>query len=290
MNFDLNNSIAYRATIKVGLLFLVSVSLAISLGFLIRLPLSVKAQTPSPGVSPQAALGTAFTYQGSLKRYNQPVSDICNFEFKLYDGSDSGARLIGGPVNRNGVTVADGYFTVSLDFGGNVFNGDTRYLGITVNCGDGAVTLSPRQAITPAPYALQATSAGHVPWSGLSGIPADLANGDDVGLTSVTWTDIQSRPLGLDDGDDTGQTVVTWTDIQSRPVGLDDGDDAGPTTITWTDIQSRPLGLDDGDNSITYTAGTGLALNANELTVVTSTIQQRVSGSCAVGFPLCHNE
>jgi trimeric autotransporter adhesin len=60
--------------------------------------------------------------------------------------------LIGSPFTTT-VSVTTGLFTVSLNFGGNVFNGDGRWLDIQVNCGSGFVALTPRQALTPAPYA-----------------------------------------------------------------------------------------------------------------------------------------
>jgi hypothetical protein len=44
------------------------------------------------------------------------------------------------------VTVTNGYFSVELSFGSSTFNGDNRYLDITVNCGGGATALTPRGA------------------------------------------------------------------------------------------------------------------------------------------------
>jgi hypothetical protein len=52
------------------------------------------------------------------------------------------------------VTVDKGYFTVTLDFGAHAFNGEARFLAIAVDCGGGFTALSPRVALTPAPYAL----------------------------------------------------------------------------------------------------------------------------------------
>jgi hypothetical protein len=56
------------------------------------------------------------------------------------------------------VTVQDGLFTVTLDFGAAAFNGEARWLQIGVRPADtGSYTnLTPRQPITPAPYALYA--------------------------------------------------------------------------------------------------------------------------------------
>jgi hypothetical protein len=53
--------------------------------------------------------------------------------------------------------VSNGLFTIpDLDFGSGAFNGEARWLAIAVQCpGDSGYTaLSPRQALTPAPYAL----------------------------------------------------------------------------------------------------------------------------------------
>lgn len=68
---------------------------------------------------------------------------------------------------------------MELDFGSGAFDGDARWIQIEIDCGAGPVTLSPRQRLTPAPYALYAPAAGAVPWSGLIGVPGDLADGDD---------------------------------------------------------------------------------------------------------------
>lgn len=99
-------------------------------------------------------MGTAFTYQGQLKAGGEPVNDDCDMAFRLYDHPSVGSQ-VGSAITRT-VPISDGLFTVVLDFGGGAFTGDARWLGIGVKCsGDGGfTTLSPRQALTPAPYAL----------------------------------------------------------------------------------------------------------------------------------------
>ena len=56
----------------------------------------------------------------------------------------------------NSVSVANGLFTVALDFRDQLFFGEARWLGTSVQCsGDGGFTpLDPRQPITATPYAL----------------------------------------------------------------------------------------------------------------------------------------
>ena len=115
------------------------------------------AQGPKPegDVSIQAAVGTAFTYQGRLKRNDEPVNDTCEMAFRLYDQEAAGGSQVGNAITAT-VPITNGLFTASLDFGGNVFTGDARWLGVVVRCtGDtGFTALSPRQPLTPAPYAL----------------------------------------------------------------------------------------------------------------------------------------
>jgi hypothetical protein len=106
--------------------------------------------------APAETLGTAFTYQGRLTDGGSPANGEYDFRFMLYDAASSGAQ-VGSAVMREDVTVTDGLFTVQLDFGSGAFTGEARYLEIGVRPGDstGAYTdLSPRQPLTPAPYAL----------------------------------------------------------------------------------------------------------------------------------------
>lgn len=102
-----------------------------------------------------APLGTAFTYQGQLQKNGSPYNGTCSFQFSLWDAVSGGAQ-VGSTLTQTGVTVSNGLFTVTLDFGTGVFTGDARWLQIAVQCsGDsGYTTLSPRQALTAAPYAL----------------------------------------------------------------------------------------------------------------------------------------
>jgi len=109
----------------------------------------------------QAAMGTAFTYQGQLRRDGNLVNGACDFRFTLWD-AETGGNQIGPIQDKTNVSVTNGLFTVQLDFGAGAFRGDARWLQIAVRCtGDvGYVTLTPRQPLTPAPYAVYALNAG----------------------------------------------------------------------------------------------------------------------------------
>ena len=50
------------------------------------------AQGPGPVTAPQAAVGTAFTYQGELRRDSVTVSATCQMEFRLYDDAAAGSQ------------------------------------------------------------------------------------------------------------------------------------------------------------------------------------------------------
>lgn len=110
-----------------------------------------------------APVGTAITYQGRLIDANRPADGLYDFEFLLFDDPDAGS-LYGSPIDVNDLDVIDGYFTVELDFGSGIFNGDARWLQVVVRPGDSNdvndfAILSPRQQVTPTPYALYAKNA-----------------------------------------------------------------------------------------------------------------------------------
>ena len=107
-------------------------------------------------------MGTAFTYQGHLYDANYPANGLYDFQFKLYD-ANVGDSKVGTDVNVADVDVIDAYFTVELDFGSDVFDGNAVWLEIRVRAGELEdpnvyTLLSPRQEVMPTPYALYAVS------------------------------------------------------------------------------------------------------------------------------------
>jgi hypothetical protein len=105
--------------------------------------------------------GTVFSYQGRLNDAGSPANGTnYGMVFYLYDAATNGALL--GSLGIASVSVSNGLFTLPLNFG-NVFNGDPRWLEITVQKnGGGFTTLAPRQPISPAPYAIFANTASNV--------------------------------------------------------------------------------------------------------------------------------
>jgi hypothetical protein len=107
---------------------------------------------------------TAFTYQGQLHDSATNANGNYAMIFKLYNGASGGSQ-VGGAIT-NLVTLANGLFTVNLDFGAGAFDGSSRWLEIAVGSTNGgnfvtsSETLSPRVPVLPAPYALYANAAG----------------------------------------------------------------------------------------------------------------------------------
>lgn len=111
-------------------------------------------------VNPAAAQGTAFTYQGQLESTGGPANGNYDFLFILYAASIGGSQT--GPIVTNlAVPVRNGLFVATLDFGSGIFAGASYWLDISVRTnGNGSFSeLSPRQSLTPTPYAIYAESA-----------------------------------------------------------------------------------------------------------------------------------
>ncbi|MBK7329073.1 MAG: hypothetical protein IPI85_08330 [Dehalococcoidia bacterium] len=167
------------------------------------------------------ALGSSFTYQGRLTDAGSPANGTYDLRFILYDADTAGAS-VGTTQTKDDVTVTNGLFGVELDFGAGAWNGDARWVEIAVRPGASAGTytvLSPRQPISPTPYALFAKAAAGiaVPFAAsgsLAGAPAST-----TGLFTVTQTG-------------TGIAIAgnrTSTDVSEYPgvLGTNNGGGAG---------------------------------------------------------------
>lgn len=126
--------------------------------------------------SQESQFDSTFTYQGRLTGIDGPVTDTCDFRFSLFDADDV---QVGSTLDRPEVAVVHGLFSVRLDFGRGAFDGGDRFLEIEVRCpaGGGIFTLlTPRQPLTPAPYAIFAYSSS---WEGITNVPPEFADGAD---------------------------------------------------------------------------------------------------------------
>jgi len=158
------------------------------------------------GVDAQAPLGTEFSYQGQLKLAGAPLNGTADFEFALWDDPLAGSQM-GNTAPVNAVAVTNGLFTVALNFGCAVFNGDARWLEIAVRspAGGGDFTvLAPRQPLTGVPYALQTR-----------GLYCDAAGQVGVGTAMPSAPLTVVRPL------DIGPVVARFLDEESATSALD---------------------------------------------------------------------
>ncbi len=147
-------------------------------------------------LSPVYAQGTtAFTYQGQLKDNGTNASGTYAMTFKLFDAISGGAQ-IGGSI-ANSTTLANGLFTVNLDFGANAFNGNARWLDITVQVGANTPeTLTPRVQVLPTPYAQFAAVAASVANGAIGN--AQLA-GNSVNANNIAGGQVVKNLNGLVD-------------------------------------------------------------------------------------------
>jgi outer membrane lipoprotein-sorting protein len=118
-----------------------------------------------------SANAQSFTYQGKLAVSGTATNGAYDFRFRLYDAETGGAQQ-GTNATVDDVAVANGIFTVELDFGPGAIEVGQRWLEIEVRPGassDAYNLLSPRQKITPAPYSTIAERATSSDFAGSAG-------------------------------------------------------------------------------------------------------------------------
>lgn len=187
-------------------------------------------------------LGTGFTYQGELRTGGTPASGVHDLRFRLFDAPAGGVQ-VGPTVCLDNVGVAEGRFTVLLDFG-SVFGGQERYLEIEaradtgLNCANAAgfVVLTPRQRLTGTPHALFALNAANA----TTATNATQLNGQSASfyqnagnLTSGTLP--SARLSGTYSG------MLTFSNAGNSFTGSFSGSGAGLTALNASNISSGTL-------------------------------------------------
>ena len=145
-------------------------------------------------LSAYAQSSTAFTYQGFLRDNGQPANGVYDLRFALFDSADAGNQ-IGSVVYKEDVPVADGLFTVEVDFGAEPFNtGARRWIEIGVRPGNstgGHSLLTPRIELTPVPYALYAQNVAN------NAVSANQLANDANSLSKVSGGKLSITPNGF---------------------------------------------------------------------------------------------
>jgi hypothetical protein len=197
-------------------------------------------------VEPLAPVGSGFTYQGRLLNNGSPANGNYDFRFTLFDDPSAGSQ-VGNPVSQAAVPVAGGLFTTILNFGSasSIFNGEARYLHIEVKPAGGPsyTTLSPRQPITPAPYALYALKT-----QGYKNVVTVAGSGGDhtslaAALSSISDNSVENRYLVRVAPGVYTETVAMkqWVDIE--------GSGVNNTIISWPGSSASTTGTITGANN-----------------------------------------
>jgi hypothetical protein len=96
-----------------------------------------------------------------LNSGGSPAGGNYDFTFALFSGNSTNSGQLGVTQTNLALAVSNGLFLATLDFG-SVFSGNAAWLAVGVRgVGESNFTaLLPLQAVTPAPYALYAPTAG----------------------------------------------------------------------------------------------------------------------------------
>ena len=203
-------------------------------------------------------MDSTFTYQGYLTDGGSAAEGEYDFTFGLYDAATAGNLL--GSTETLSVTVTGGYFTVALDFGSEFFTGTALWLEIGVRPTGSAdyTTLTPRQALTPTPYANYA--ARRAPWGGLTDVPAGFADGVDDDTLYAAGNGLTLADATFSVNDDVVQLRVSGvcgTGYAIREVNTDGTVLCEPIPLVAADITAvyAGTGLEGGGESGDVTLG-----------------------------------
>ena len=138
-------------------------------------------------------MGSGFSYQGRLMDSGGQAQGVFDLRFALCEDAVLPGQLA--MVSLDDVQVDNGHFSVMLDFGDyGLFDGNERWLEIAVRQAEFSdpceyTALSPRQKVSPAPYALYALSAGQsdssISGAGTANYLAKFADTQTVGDSAI---------------------------------------------------------------------------------------------------------
>lgn len=202
---------------------------------------------------PAAAQGEPFVpdvmvFAGSLERSGAPVNGTVSVAAALFDGPDASASAIGAPAADASALVVEGVLVLEMPSLLGLVDGRRAFLELTI---DGE-TLAPRVPLGAVPWAQRAAST---PWDGVTGVPADLLDGDDQAvspgdLTAISPVQISSGQIGI------RSDSISATHLAASSVGSSEIANASITaadiaygTLTVDEIGSDAVGWDELRNS-----------------------------------------
>src|SRR5262245_36212469 len=118
------------------------------------------ALATAPAAFAQTPMSSGFAYEGTLKYDGDYIDGRADFTFRLFDAKTGGAQ-IGPIINKVTRQVTNGAFRTILNFGAGAFDGNARWLEISIRYPAGAgawIPLLPRQKVDAVPYALYSLS------------------------------------------------------------------------------------------------------------------------------------
>jgi hypothetical protein len=229
------------------------------------------------GIHQAAAQGTAFTYQGLLNDGGSPANGSYDLKLRLFSAVTNGT-LTGGPITNMATPVSNGLFTVTIDFG-NVYDGTDLWLeiGVRTNGGNNFASLTPRQQLTPTPYAVFATTSSNLSGTLSATQLSGVVSNSQLASSSITV----KAGVGLGGGGAValgGSTTLSNTGVLSVSGNADitasvvDGavnlGDTATNAATAGTIVKRDSSGSFSNASITLTGNLSLPLSGNNAGVV----------------------
>jgi len=186
---------------------------------LLLMAASVSAGAPAGDEIRVASVPAEITYQGRLTdAAGRPLSGNHNLRFELFD-SESGPGKLWEQV-MTGVNIQDGLVSVTLDVDHSDFWGQALWLAITV---DGQ-PLSPRQALSPVPYALSLKPGALIDSDEYIGL--NSVTSDSYGLRGESSSDSAGAGVLGENSGGVGDGVQGGSDGRAGVFGIGEGPDS----------------------------------------------------------------
>ncbi len=149
-------------------------------------------------------LGTAFSYQGQIKKDNALYSGDCDMTFQLWDGDEGSGGVMLNAITLTPVHVTNGLFSVDLDFGSEFFTGEYRSIvpGFRCPAGSGITYYLQSQSLRAVPYALGLRPGAVIQGGGIE--PILNVHADDSGTA-------------INAGSYSGTAIMAYTYGDSQP-------------------------------------------------------------------------